>query len=72
MTDATREEVIKWCIDNKINFTKPIFPPPEGWGWYDNEGSNVKSLCAVFTNTEEDDVDDFDVLLTVAAKTHKV
>ncbi|MFW0776328.1 MAG: hypothetical protein ACN2B6_01230 [Rickettsiales bacterium] len=67
MADATREDVINWCVDNRVNFTKPIFPPPEGWMWCENEGSNVQSLCAIFTNTEGEDVDQIDMLLHVAA-----
>lgn len=68
MSDATRDEVIDWCIDNKINFTKPIFPPPDGWMWAGNEGSDVKSLTAIFTNTEDEDVDQVDVLFVVAGR----
>lgn len=67
MSDATRQEVIQWCIDNKVNFVDGHYPPPEGWGWYKNKDSDVMSLCAVFTNTEDEDVDQVDVLFTVAA-----
>lgn len=35
MTDATRDEAIQWCIENKVDFTKPVFPPPDGWMWGD-------------------------------------
>jgi hypothetical protein len=67
MTDATREEVIDWCIENKVNFAKPISPPPEGWMWADIQGYPEKELVAIFTNTEDDDVSSIDVLLAIAA-----
>ena len=66
--DASREQVIQWCIDNKVDFAKPIFPPPDGWGWYDNEGAEVKTLSAVFTNTEDADIEWYDVLLSRASE----
>lgn len=68
--DKTRDEVIEWCIKNRIDFTDPVFPPPEGWMWFDT-GVPAKGLTPVFTNnnTDEDDsdIDSFDVLLAVAA-----
>jgi len=68
MTDANREQAIQWCIDNRADFTKPIFPPPDGWGWYENEGVEVHTLAAVFTNTEDEDVEWYDVLFAAAAR----
>jgi len=69
MSDKNREEVIEWCIGNKVDFTKPSFPPPEGWMWCDpEEGEKLFTLTAIFTNTEDEDVDSFDVFLVVASR----
>jgi len=70
--DANREEVLKWCIDNKVDFCKPLFPPPEGWIWFDNKPPcKHKSLSAIFTNTVDEDIDPIDVLFRLAANTNK-
>mgnify|MGYP000686987472 CR=1 FL=1 len=37
MADATRDEAIQWCIDNRVDFTQPKFPPPSGWMWADTD-----------------------------------
>lgn len=55
MADATRDEVIQWCADNKVDFNKPKFPPPEGWMWADT-GVPAKVLTTIFTNTEDEDI----------------
>lgn len=60
--DKTRDEVIEWCIDNMIDFTDPIFPPPDGWVWADNDGYAAKSLTPIFTNTKDDGVDPVDIV----------
>lgn len=66
MKDATREEVIDWCIEHKIDFVKGKYPPPKGWGWYRNDVPAM-TLCSVFTIPEED-IDSIDVFLTYAAR----
>jgi len=66
MKDATREEVIDWCINNKVDFTKPLFPPPEGWMWFDT-GVPAQGLTAIFTNGEYEDIESIDVFFKVAA-----
>lgn len=66
MSDMTRDEAIQWCITNKIDFTKPKYPPPEGWMWFDT-GVPAKGLTAIFTNEETEDIESVDVLFAVAA-----
>jgi len=60
MSDATREEAIQWCIDNKVDFKNTSFPPPDGWMWGDT-GSELYILTTIFTNTEDEDINSFDV-----------
>ena len=67
--DATREQVLDWCIDNKIDFSKPIFPPPEGWMWGEADVPAML-LTTVFTFSEDEDIESIDVLLAVCAKAH--
>lgn len=67
MADATREEAIQWCIDNKVDFTNPKFPPPKGWMWAET-GVPAMALTAIFTNTEDEDIESGDVLFKVAAQ----
>ena len=69
MTDATRDEAIQWCIANKVDFTKPKFPPPKGWMWADTDVA-AKALAAIFTNTEDEDIESVDVLFKLAAQAH--
>ena len=69
MTDATRDEAIQWCIDNKVDFTKLKFPPPKGWMWVDT-GVAAKALTANFTNTEDEDIESVDVLFKLAAQAY--
>jgi len=69
MKDATRNEVIEWCVDNKVDFSDPIFPPPNGWIWADT-GVPAKALTAIFTNTEDEDIESIDVFFFVASQ-HK-
>lgn len=66
MADATRDEAIIWCIENKVDFTKPKFPTPSGWMWADTDVP-AKVLTAIFTNTEDEDIESIDVLFRVAA-----
>ena len=68
MKDATREEVIQWCTDNKVDFTKPLFPPPSGWSWGET-GVPALKLTTIFTITDQDDIESIDVFFKVAAKT---
>jgi len=68
MKDASREEAIEWCICNRVDFTKPKFPPPAGWMWAENEGVAVNTLTAIFTNTEDEDIDEVDLLFKLAAR----
>ena len=51
MSDLTRDQAIAWCKENKCDFVKPIFPPPSGWGWYEQSGEDHEYLilAAVFT-----------------------
>jgi len=69
--DATREDVIKWCIDNQVDFTKPLFPPPDGWMWFDT-GVPAQGLTAIFTNTKDEDIEAVDVLLSIAGKSEDI
>ena len=69
MADATREEAIQWCIDNRVDFTQPKFPPPDGWMWADTDAP-AKVLTAIFTNTEDEDIESADVFFKVAAQAH--
>lgn len=50
MKDKTRDEAIMWCIDNQVDFTKPIFPPPVGWMWGET-GVEAKCLTTMMTAT---------------------
>lgn len=70
MSDASRQQVLNWCVDNKVDFCKPLFPPPDGWMWCDPVGEGVKfhSLTAIFTNTVDDDIEPIDVLWEVNIK----
>ena len=68
--DATREEVMDWCIKNKIDFTKPLFPPPNGWLWGDTEVP-AKVLTAIFTNTEDADIESVDIIFYLHSKRKK-
>lgn len=54
--DATREEVIDWCKEQKADFVNPVYPPPSGWMWAENSGNGLV-LTAIFTNTEDADID---------------
>lgn len=67
MTDATRDEAIQRCVDNKVDFTQPKFPPPNGWMWADTDVP-AKALTAIFTNTEDEDIESVDVLFKVAER----
>ena len=51
MSDATREQAIQWCRDNRCNFTDPVFPPPSGWMWAEN--GNHLVLAPIFTMTDQ-------------------
>ena len=66
MRDKTRDEAIDWCIENKVDFKNPLFPPPEGWMWFET-GVPAQGLTAIFTNTEDEDIESVDVLLRVAS-----
>ncbi len=66
MTDATRDEALQWCVDKRIDFTNPQFPPPEGWMWGDT-GVPAQMLTAIHTNTEDDDIESVDVLFHVVS-----
>ena len=55
--DATRVEVLQWCVDGEINFAKPTFPPPQGWMWATSrEAPGGHLLTAIFTNIADADV----------------
>ena len=69
MADATRDEAIRWCIDNCVDFTQPKFPPPSGWMWADKD-MPAKCLTSIFTNTEDEDIESVDVFFKVATKAH--
>jgi hypothetical protein len=56
MKDATRQEAIQWCINNKCDFLSPVFPPPEGWQWAKSEGL---CLTPIFTITDQGDEIEF-------------
>lgn len=62
--DMTREQVISWCIENRISF-KPgdnIPSAPEGWLFaYTSEARSEVLLTAIFTNTEDADITRSDV-----------
>lgn len=73
MSDMNREQVIDWCISEKIDFNKPKFPSPEGWLWCDPEkGTTTYSLTAIFTNTVDEDVEWLDIFFIVASKNEEV
>ena len=59
MADLTRDEAIKWCVDNKADFVSGIFPPPNGWMWC--EESSRLILSTVFTVTDQPDINILDV-----------
>jgi len=67
MSDATREEAIKWCIDNKVDFVSPLFPPPNGWIWYETRGVMWHTLSGVFANIEEEDIEWTEVIARVVS-----
>ena len=73
-SDLTRDEAIDWCVAKKVDFTRPIFPPPEGWMWFDT-GAPAKGLTAVFTadiGDDDEDITSIDVFLRVAAEQRKL
>lgn len=51
--DATREQVIQWCIAKGCNFVDPVFPAPRGWMWANGPSSLV--LTPIFTMTDQGD-----------------
>lgn len=61
-SDASRDDVIKWCIGNDLDLTEPIFPPPEGWAWCDPEDGLHYSLTSIFTITDQEDVEWLDLI----------
>jgi hypothetical protein len=67
MKDASRDEVIQWCIDNKVDFTKPLFPPPEGWAWGDT-GVPAKLLTALCPSDEMEDIESVDIIFSLASQ----
>jgi hypothetical protein len=62
MKDTTRDEVINWCKINELDFTKPLFPPPEGWAWATEDQRLI--LTPIFTNTTDSDIGKEDVYPT--------
>jgi hypothetical protein len=62
MADASRDEVIEWCWENRCDFMNPIFPPPSGWMWVKSDEDDWLYLTAIFTlNGDTRDVDRWDV-----------
>ena len=52
-----------------MGVTQPKFPPPDGWMWADTDVP-AKVLTAIFTNTEDEDIESVDVFFKVAAQAH--
>ena len=64
MRDATRKEVAQWCIKNDVDFTAPLFPPPDGWLWAETcDPDSEHILTAIFTNVEDADICSMDVAM---------
>lgn len=62
MKDATRNEAIAWCKENKADFINSVFPPPNGWAWGEQMQDDVRlTLTAIFTNTVDADINYYDV-----------
>ena len=67
MRDATRKEVVTWCLENDVDFTDPLFPPPAGWMWAETgEPDTENILTAIFTNTEDEDICSMDVAMVAS------
>jgi hypothetical protein len=57
---TTRAQALLWCHKNNADTNNVVFPPPEGWMWWSEEGS-IKGLSAIFTRSEQSDITQADI-----------
>lgn len=63
--DATRQEAILWCAENKCDFVNGVYPPPEGWAWVYNQEKTILHLYFYSYSGTYEDINKGDVLLKV-------